>query len=300
MNFEQLEAFIYVAETRSFSKAGDILFLSQPSVSSRVKSLEDQMGCSLFNRSSQGISLTIAGETFLPYAQKLLQYQQEGMLSVDNVKNHYKGELSFSSVLIAANYIIPDIIHQFHYLYPQIKTTIHTGHSKDILNMVLERQVPLGIARSISHPLIESMHLIDDEMILVVYPQHHYSSRDTISIEEVATEPLILFNRGSLDWTLIHSAFKRLAIKPNVIMEVDSIEVAKKVVSKKTGIAILPKFAVEEELKSNELREVVISNIPKINRPFELIYLKESTFDENTKLFKEFLIKAIKEGKRSK
>jgi DNA-binding transcriptional LysR family regulator len=297
MNFEQIEAFIYVSLTGSFSKAGDILFLSQPSVSARVKGLENEIGCTLFKRSGKNVALSSAGETFLPYAKKILQNVQEGKLSVQRENNKAEGELVISSVMIAANYILPSLIEQFHKDYPKIKLALHTGHSHHVLDMVLNHQVPLGISRAVNHPQIETTHLMDDEMVLAIYPEHPFSTQLTVSIEEVAKEPLILFNRGSLDWTLIHGTFNSLNVEPNVIMEVDSIEVAKQMVRKQLGISILPRFAIEEELKANSLQVVSILNIPQIHRNFEFMYLKGTTLDGISKLFIDFVMQKLSRDK---
>jgi DNA-binding transcriptional LysR family regulator len=293
MNFEQIEAFIYVSLTGSFSKAGDILFLSQPSVSARVKALENEIGSTLFKRSGKNVTLSAAGETFLPYAKNILQNVQEGKLSVQRENNKAEGELVISSVIIAANYILPTLIEQFHKDYPKIKLALHTGHSHHVLDMVLNHQVPLGISRAVNHPQIETTHLMDDEMVLAIYPEHPFSSQHTVSIEEVAKEPLILFNRGSLDWTLIHGTFNSLNVEPNVIMEVDSIEVAKQMVRKQLGISILPRFAIEEELKTNSLQVVNILNIPQIHRNFEFMYLKGTKLDGISKLFIDFVMQKL-------
>ncbi|WP_197414505.1 LysR substrate-binding domain-containing protein [Bacillus sp. FJAT-29937] len=95
-----------------------------------------------------------------------------------------------------SNYLLPILVKDFYRSFPKIKPTIHTGHSHNVLDMVLKREVALGIAREVSHPKIETLHLMGDEMVLAVYPSHPLALRQSISIEEVASEPLILFNRN--------------------------------------------------------------------------------------------------------
>lgn len=290
MNIEQLKAFIFVAVTGSFSKAGEVLFLSQPTVSARVKALENQLNCDLFYRTGNQIILTKEGEAFLPYAQKMLQDLQEGQLAIQRIQENIEGELVISSVYIAANYFLPDLIQRFHQAYPKIKLTLYTGHSHHVLDMVLNHQVPFGIARAISHPHIESVQILEDEMVLCIYPDHPFQSRSSVTMEEVAQEKLILFNRGSLDWTLIQGAFEHLHLEHNVILETDSIKVVKRMVKKKLGIAILPRFAIQEDLETNRLKIVKVKQLPQIKRNFELIYLKGSTFDGIKKIFIDFLL----------
>lgn len=293
MNSEQIQAFIYVALTGSFSKAGEILYLSQPSVSARVKALEDEMGANLFTRSGKLVKLSKEGETFLPFAKNILQNVQEGKLSIQNEFTKTEGELAVASVLVAANYILAPVMEQFHHAYPKIKLNVYTGHSHNVLDMVLKHEVSFGISRSVNHPQIDTIHLRDDEMVLAVYPSHPFSARNTVTIEEVVKEPLILFSRGSLDWTLIHSAFTSLNVEPNVVMELDSIGLAKIMIKKKIGIAILPRFAIEDDINANILKIVTIVNAPQISRNFELIYLKGTTFDGIAKLFIDFAVEKL-------
>jgi DNA-binding transcriptional LysR family regulator len=300
MNIEQIEAFIYVSLTGSFSKAGEILYISQPSVSARIKALEKEMGFQLFKRSGKNIMLTKEGETFLPYAKVAMENMQDGMLAVQQKNSKTQGELNIATVLTISNYVLPNLIKGFHQAYPNIKLVIHTGHSHNILDMVLNHEVPIGIARSVSHPHIESTHLIDDEMVLAIYPDHHYSTKKTITVNEVAKEPLILFNRGSFDWTLINNAFKGVGVNPNVVLEVDNIELAKHMVKKEMGIGILPRFSIEEELRSNTLNEVTISNLPQLSRPFQIIHLKETKIEGILKIFYNFLFNQLSQVEQSK
>lgn len=297
LNSEQVQAFIYVALTGSFSKAGEILYLSQPSVSSRVKALEEEMGVELFTRSGKIVKLSKEGKALFPFAENILQNIQDGKLSIQNEHTKAVGELAISSVLVASNYILGPVLEQFHQAYPKIKLNVYTGHSHDVLNMVLNHEVTFGISRSVNHPQIETIRLMDDEMVLVIYPTHPFASKEKISIDDVAKEPLILFNRGSIDWTLIHGSFNSLHVEPKVVMELDSIGLAKIMVKKKLGIAILPRFAIEDDIKANTLQVVSIVNFPQIRRDFELIYLKRTTLDGITKLFIDLIIETLKRNR---
>lgn len=294
MNIEQIEAFIYVSLTGNFSKAGDILFISQPSVSARIKALESEIGFQLFDRSGKSISLTKEGELFLPYAKTALESFQAGLLAVHQRNSITKGELNISVVMTLSNYILPILIKEFHDEYPSIKLTVHTGHSHNVLDMVLNHEVSLGISRSVSHPRIETIHLFGDELVLTIYPGHPFSSRKTVSLEEIANEPLILFNRGSIDWMLISNALNNLELKPNVVLETDNIEIVKQMVKKEMGMGILPRSSIQGELLSHNLKLVDLEQIPKPNRPFQLIYLKETKIEGVLELFVKFVREKIK------
>lgn len=293
MNFEQVEAFLYVALTGNFSKAGEVLFISQPTVSARIKTLENEIGYELFNRNGKNVKLTKEGETFLPYAKTILQHMQDGLGAIKQTNRNTEVELAISVVLTVANDFLPVLVNDFHNTFPYIKLVVHTGHSHNVLDKVLNHEVPIGISRSVSHPQIDTIHLIDDEMVLVIYPDHTFSTRETVSVHEVASEKLILFNHGSLDRTLINKAFNSMNVKPNVVLEVDNIELAKEMVKKQLGIAILPLFSIRDDLKTNNLRIVKINKLPQLNRPLQLIHLKETTIEGNLKLFVDFLLQKL-------
>jgi DNA-binding transcriptional LysR family regulator len=290
MNIQQIESFIYVALTGSFSKAAEMLFLTQPSLSTRVQSLENELGILLFYRSGKNVTLTEAGKTFFPYAENIITNVQEGKWSLQNLKNNTEGNLQIASVIIAATYLLPGIIKDFRQSYPGVKLSIQTGHSHQVVDMVLNHEVSIGIARSVEHSQIESIPLMSDEMLLVVYANHPFSEKTFVSIEDVANEPLILFNRGSLDWTLIDRIFKHKNLEPNVIMELDNIEAIKEMVKKEVGIAVLSRFSITEELKKNHLYTVTIQEIAKIDRNVDLIFLKGKKLQGITKLFVDFLV----------
>lgn len=277
MNAEQLEAFVFVALTGSFNKAASLLYISQPTVSMRIKSLENHLDCKLFQRTGNSISLTKDGEIFLPYAKKVLDSLQEGHHAIQRSHGKLEGELSIGSVFGAAIYLLPGLVEQFQNLYPKVKFNIFTGHSHQVLDMVLHHEVSFGIARAVNHPQINRVHIIPDNMILAIYPGHPFQDRKRVTIEDVAKERLILFNRGSMDWTQINGAFSHYQLENNVVMEVDNIEVVKRMVKQKLGIAFLPRFSIQQDLALQDLHEIEVVDLPQINRDFELIYLKNSS-----------------------
>lgn len=292
MNMEQIEAFIFVALTGSFSKTADLLYLSQPTVSMRIKALETSLDCKLFQRTGHMISLTNEGDLFLPYAKSILHMLQEGQQAIQRSHGDVEGELTISAVFVSAFYILPALIEQFQLLYPKIKLTILTGHSHQVLDMVLNHEVSFGIARAVTHPQINRIQLMSDDMVLAIFPEHPFAFRHQVSIEEVAREPLILFNRGSLDWKLINNAFSHYQLQNNVVMEADNIEVVKRMVKQKLGIAFLPRFAIINDVDEGQLQEVAVLNLPQINRNFELIYLKDTPFHGIMRTFVDFLMQS--------
>ncbi len=289
LNFDQLEAFIYIANTGSFSKAGELLFLSQPSISSKIKVLEKELGTPLFERNYSNVYLTEEGETFLAFAQAAVDSIQKGKRSIQKRNELFDGEVVLSIVFSGAGYFLPSRIQAFRDTYPNIKFSVFSGHSDQVLDMVLNQDVSAGIVRSIYHPQIESFCIEEDEMILVYHSDHPLSKLDKPTLEDLANSPLILYKPETKDWKLIQNAFKKVELAPNIVAEIDSIDGAKEMVKNNIGASFLPYFSVKNDLHNGLLHTIKIDGIPKIERDFELIIKKEQTVDDATKLFIDFI-----------
>lgn len=272
MDFGQLEAFVQVAAHRSFSRAAEVLQLTQPSITARIQALERELGEELFERGGRGVRLTDAGLAFLLYAERLLQTLQEGRDAVDEVRNVQLGSLRLGSALTISTYVLPRILHIFRQRYAGLDVTIRTGRSEQVLNMLLGEEVQVGLVRSLSHPEVETVHLYDDEIVLVVYPGHPFAGSRRATVEETASQPIILFDRGSSYYALIHNFFRQASLVPNVAMELDSLEATKRMVEQGLGIALVPLVTIERELATETLVKVELAGAEPIKRPIALIY----------------------------
>jgi DNA-binding transcriptional LysR family regulator len=288
MNIDHIEAFVYVFHLGSYIKAADALFLTQPSVTARIQSLERELNIKLFDRTGKQISLTEQGKQFLPYAQHILQTYQEAKLNLKN-ETLTRNELNIACSLSVSNYIIPEILTVFRTKFPDVSIKIFTGHSSDVLEKVINQQVDFGIARSVFHSRIETLPFLTDPIHLVVPPEHHFAkNRRKATIDEISREPLILFDHGSIDSMMIHGIFETKKLSPNVVMEVDSMETAKKMVMKGIGICFLPEMCLGEELEKAELCQIFISPPAELARKIECIYLKQDKRPAFLNFFADF------------
>jgi DNA-binding transcriptional LysR family regulator len=272
MDFGQLEAFVQVSAHNSFSRAAEVLQLTQPSITARIQSLEREVGEELFERGGRGVRLTDAGLAFLPYAQRILQTVAEGRDTIDEVRNVHLGSLCLGSALTISTYVLPYILRTFRSRHSGVEVSIHTGRSEQVLAMLQADEVQVGLVRSLSHPDIETVHLYDDEIVLIVNPEHPFAARSTTTVEEAASEPIVLFDRGSSYFGLIHGFFRQAGVVPNVAMELDSLETTKRMVEEGLGIALVPLVTIERELKAGMLVQVGIVDAPPLKRPISLIY----------------------------
>ena len=289
MELGQLDAFVQVAAHRSFSKAAEALFLTQPSVTARIKALEKELGEPLFERTGRAVRLTDAGAAFLSYAERVLKDVQEGRDALEALRHGEFGSLRIGSALTISTYVLPKLLKTFRARYPGVEVSIRTGRSEGVLDMLLADEVQVGIVRALVHPDIETVHLYDDEVILVTDPGHPFARERSADIADVGRQPLIFFDKGSSYYGLVHGVFRDAGIVPRHAMELDSMEATKKMVEEGLGIAILPRVSVERELSLGLLTAVEITGVPRIKRQIALIYRRNRRHARTVGAFVEVL-----------
>jgi len=289
MELGQLEAFIQVASHRSFSKAAEILFLTQPSVTARIQALEKELGEELFERTGRSVRLTDSGAAFLPYAERVLKDVQEGREMLESLRLGDFGNLRIGSALTISTYVLPRILKNFRARYPGVEVSIRTGRSDQVLEMVLDDEVQVGIVRALVHHDVETVHLYDDEVVLVTDPGHPFAAARSANIGDVGRQPLIFFDKGSSYYGLVHGFFRDAGVVPRHALELDSMEATKKMVEEGLGIAVLPRVSVQRELKLGLLAEVEITGVPRIKRQIALIYRRNRRQARSVGAFMEVL-----------
>jgi DNA-binding transcriptional LysR family regulator len=256
MELAQLEAFLQVAHHRSFSRAAEALFLTQPSVTARIQSLEREIGERLFERTGRSVTLTDAGRAFMPHAQRALTAVQEGTDAIDAVRHGDVGSIRIGAADSIATYVLPPIFKTFRVTRPRVHIHLSTDATEGVIERLLAGEIHVAVTRLSQHPEIESLHLFNDDLALVVPPSHPFAARGRVSVAEAGREPFLFFERSSSYHGLIYSMFLRVGVVPESVMELDSMETTKHMVEAGLGIAILPVVSVEREIAAGTLMKV--------------------------------------------
>ncbi len=267
MLLKQVECFLAVARLGNVSRAAEEMYLTQPALTARIKALEEELGDQLFVRTSRGMRLTEAGREFLPHAERAVESVAEGKERLKEMRGVTGGRLALGASPGVSTYALPTILERFCGAHPKVSVSIRTGHSEDILGMVLKEEVQLGLAREISHPEIESITLYEDEIVLVVYPQHRFTEKGSTELSEVGREQIILFDRASSYYELTHSLLRGAGIRELRTIELDNIEAAKRMVEHRLGVAFLPRTAVIRAVEAGRLCMIEIEDNPRVSRP---------------------------------
>lgn len=280
MEISRVEAFVAVATFGGFRRAAEALRLTQPAVSARIKALEGSLGVALFERGRAGLALSPAGRALRPHAEQLLRAVALARQAVHDLRPSSGGAIQIAASLSICTYLLPDVLKRFQATHPKVMVTVRAGHSKEVLEMVLRGEAEVGLARSLHHPAVETMSLRDDPLILVAHPGHPATRTRRARLEEVADRPLIFFDRGSSDWTLSHGLFRRAGLVPNVVLEVETIETAKRMVERGLGLAFLPHLAVAHDLSRRALVEVKIVDAEPLSRSLDAIHPRNRSLSE--------------------
>jgi DNA-binding transcriptional LysR family regulator len=271
MLLAQLEAFSEVARLGNVSRAADALSVTQPALTARLQGLERELGVELFVRAARGMTLTDAGRALLPYAQRAIAQVLDGHKAVENLRSGKIGELFIAAAPAVSTYVLPAILKSFQTSHPHVRMGVRTGHTEEVLGMVLRREVHLGVGRPIRHPDAELIPVFEDELVLVVSRHHSFAQRDRIRLQELADDRLILFDRASSYYELTSSLIRQAGVVPESVIEVDNVEAAKKMVIEGLGVALLPRMALLAELRARSLRPVRVIGAPPIRRPIVAI-----------------------------
>jgi DNA-binding transcriptional LysR family regulator len=258
MNIENIEAFVYVFHYSSFNKAAEVLFLSQPSVTESIQSLERELDCRLFDRLGKQVQLTEKGRQFLPYAQQMLQIYQKGKQHIQRQRT-VPHELRIGCTVSVSNYIIPELLPQLKAEYPGLQIKVTTAPTDDIVTKVLNRELDIGFVRNVNHPYLQSVKYFEDPIRLYAYADHPLAGQTDISAEMIVDQPFVFFECGALDWLRIHRVFQTLNKPPAIQIHTDNAETAKKLVLNKAGICFLPGVCVRKEVRDRLLTPIDVA-----------------------------------------
>jgi DNA-binding transcriptional LysR family regulator len=272
VQIEFLETFVEVARYGNVTRAAEALFLSQPSVSGRLQALETELGEQLLVRTPRGVRLTDAGRDFLPYAERAVRALRDGQRSLLELRDVRAGALNLGAAPAVSTYFLPALLKRFATLHPGVRLSVRTGHSEEVLQMVLAEQVQVGLVRRLRHPDLVAQSCYEDELVLFVHAAHPFRTRPRVTLEDVARESLILFDRASSYYELTRAMFLDSALLPTSVMELDNIEAAKKMVELGMGVALLPRIAVAREVALGILMPVPIAGAPTVHRPVVAMY----------------------------
>jgi len=293
IDFRHLETFCRVASLKSFSKAAEDLFLTQPTVSGHILSLEQSLSLRLFDRTSREVRPTKAGEVFLKYASKILSSRKDLLNALSEFSQGIRGELFLGASTIPGEYILPGLVGDFKKEHPHFILSLKIADTKEIIQDVLQDDVEFGmIGAKLDHPSLHFEKYEEDEIIVVASSGHPLARKKRVDVEEILREPWIIREEGSGTQMAVEKALRKKgkSLKQfNVVMKMGSTSSVKEGVKAKLGLAFISGRAIEEELNQGLLSRIVVEGIDAIFRQIYIVFHRGRTLSPIGTEFLRFL-----------
>ena len=297
MDIRRLEAFSKVFETRSFSKAGKKLFLSQPTISSHVSLLESELGVLLFDRVGRKVLPTQAAEIMYARAQKVFHLLAMAKAEIDLLRHAVSGPIILGGSTIPADYILPPLLASFMQRYPEVRLDLRVGDTGSVIDMVGSGEVMLGMVGSSSdHPELAFEPVLVDDLILVGAPgclQGMDASGETRVLEHL---PWVMRESGSGTRRALESGLRRCHLDTSnltIAIQVQNTQAVMGCVLAGLGVSVTSRMVAEPYLKRGEL-EVIAIDALQMTREFYLVHHKKRELFPATKKLAAFLSSTLK------
>lgn len=292
----RLQVFYTVAKQLSFTKAAELLFMTQPAVTFQVKQLEEHFNTRLFERSHSKITLTPAGEIALDYAERILSLSAEMDTRLGELTDQISGALLIGASTTIAEYMLPRILGEFKARYPQVQARLTVANSETVESKIVDHTLDVGLVEAPSHhPNLITDVCCNDELVVICSPQHRLAQLASVNSTHLAEEPYVSREGGSGTRQVIDAYFRQAGIAPedlNIVMELGSREAIKGAVEAGLGIAIVSRATILKELKLGNLVAVPID--PPLIRPLTLVYAQEKFRSRLLQAFLEFSTSTLK------
>lgn len=272
MDIDKLKSFLVLAECKSFSKAADILYCSQPAISKHIESLENELQVPLFNRARNKTTLTIQGEYFKHYAEEIVKIYENSREHIRQIENLNEGTIFFGATNHIGIYIMPKLIKKFQTLYPKIKINMSISSSKKLLEMLEKHEIEfvflshyIGIDKNkyITKPICT------DELVLIVNNNHSLANKSSCKLDEVQDELFITKDSHSSLYRFLANKIHDFDFKRKLI--ISNQEAIKHAVIEGVGISIMSKISVEVEVKAGLIKTLEIEDY-NLTRVINLVY----------------------------
>ena len=254
MDLRQLEIIRAIADTGSFTAAGEKLHVSQSAISRQILLLEEELGEPVFHRIGRRIRITPAGESLLQLSHRVFQDLQETVSTISEKRDSLSGTIRLVGGMTVCLYVFPTLLAEVRRVHPHLDLKVTVGSAERSIAMLRSGAGDLGmITLPVEATDLVSVPVLQEELLLITYPAHPLAKKKSITPADLDKQDFVLFETGSITRRLVEQFFAREGVDPEVIMETENVEIIKAMVRSGLGISIIPSQAAASDVKAGQL-----------------------------------------------
>ncbi|MBZ5617634.1 MAG: LysR family transcriptional regulator [Acidobacteriia bacterium] len=297
MDFDQLHTFLEIVRLKSFSKAAQTCYRTQPAISAQVRQLEQELRTELFERFGSRISLTTAGRIFTEYAAQMLDLRRRAQDAIAELETNPRGELVIAANEATCIYVLPRVFSEFRELFPAVQLQVHRSYGARVVEAVMDNSADFGLNQlPVDEKRLQVVSIYHDEIRLIVPARHALSGLKTVSPSALVEYFLILPQEGKTR-SRLNEWLEPVEDEIRISMELDSTEMMKRFVMAGLGVTFLAVSNCREEIAAGKLLAISLSPEPMVRR-LGLIYRKDKALSKAALGFIQVVLDNVGEAPR--
>jgi DNA-binding transcriptional LysR family regulator len=279
VDFDQVHTFLEIVRLKSFSKAAQTCFRTQPAISAQVRQLEQELNTALFERFGSRISLTTAGKIFVDYAQQMMDVRRRAQDAIAELEQNPRGELVIAANEATCIYVLPQVFADFKERFPAVQLQVDRSYGTRVVEAVMDNTADFGITQlPVQEKRLQVVPVHKDEIRLILPAKHPLASKSSVTCQDVTAFSLLLPKSGNTR-TRLNEWLEPVADDIQVSMELDSTEMMKRFVIANLGISFLAASNCRDEFLTGKLRGLPLAPEPMVRR-VGLIYRKDKALSK--------------------
>lgn len=279
MDFDQIHTFLEIVRLKSFSKAAQTCYRTQPAISAQIRQLEYELKAELFERFGSRISLTSAGKLFATYAEQLMETRRQAQNALSELETTPRGELVIAANEATCIYVLPAVFAEYKEQFPGIQLQVNRSYGSRVVEAVMENVADFGLTQlPVAEKRVQVVEIYRDEIHCIVPAGHPLASLDRVQCEDLQPYPMLLPQSGRTR-TRLNAWFEKIEDDVRISMELDSTETMKKFVVAGLGVSFLASLNCEDEVAAGALKTIPLAPEP-MTRKLGLIYRKDKALSK--------------------
>jgi len=289
LNLDYLKTYLEVIRLGSFSEVAKKFAISQPAVSFQIQKLERELGVRLIDRTQKAITMTAAGKRLRRFAESIVEERKRLRHDLDQLREEVTGDLVITASTIPGEFLLPSLLSEFKVLHPAVRTQVIITDSLGVISRIQDSTYEVGFCGVVPDSKdLESFKVAEDEIVLIVFPEHPFAERREVSLADIEGESFIFREKASgtqqnLETLLLKARFDTRRLEPNLILSTTQAVVS--AVEAKAGIAFVSNRAIKKSLALGLVRQVTVNGL-RLSRDFYCIFRKEQIV---SRLLEEFI-----------